>query len=881
MTSVLLFTASTAARIFRHGVPVLWVALAVLLFAAAMSSHAEDVSAGRSFALVVGDWQRTFDSIERSLNDQQLDEARRRRWDTLLTAVIDDARAFEADARREIEAQTRLLEALGPAPAEGQPAEGRDVARERKEISDTIGLYRARLAQTELAVTRAASLQEQLAATVRQRFVAQLLQRDPSPLAPGVLRDGLTAAADRFQQALAAPLDAWVALPDDQRVRLGWLLPIASLLAAGAAVVLRRPLVARAARRLAGGSPAPSAGRRLTSAALRTIGDGLLPALALAVPLLVIWGASDLPIGDPAIRVVLAVTLAVSALAVGAALVRATLAPPEPNAGLSPLTPEAARHLCRCIAFLGVVFIVELALRRAAIALPPAPVALHAVDGLTYCGLAAVGLALAARGRVWRQRQAATAEAALPSGDETGRWEEAGAAAEPGAAAESAAGASADRPARLHPPEPAKIVARIAALLAGLAAVATIVGQTRLGMTITDTLLWGATALGLCLLVRAAGRAAIAALLRTAPLRPTAGLTATTARGVLAAVRVLLDPLLAAVGIWALAPLWGFAREDLARWGRGMLQGFTIGGVTISLAALALAAVVLVAALAAARAARRALSDRLLPRTRLDAGVQNSISVGAGYVGVVAAVLLAISVLGVDLSNFAIVAGALSVGIGFGLQNIVNNFVSGLILLIERPVKVGDWVAVGSQQGLVKRINVRSTELETFERSAVILPNSDLLSNALINWTHKDRVGRVDVRVGVDYGVDSEKVRDVLLACARAHPEVMAWPQPFVLFFDFTDNALVFELRAFLRNVEKRARVASDLRFAIDKACREAGIAFPYTQSEVHLRDIERLEQVLARLTPAPPAEPSAGAPSSHRARTAAGRLFGRDRPGR
>lgn len=878
MTVLPVSIAAATARLYRRVAPYLQAALAVLLFAAAMPSHAEEVSAGRSFALVAGDWQRTFDSIERSLNDQ-VDEARRRRWDALLTAVIDDAHAFEADARREIEAQTRLLEALGPAPAEGQPAESRDVARERKEISDTIGLYRARLAQTELAVTRAASLQEQLASTFRQRFVQQLLQRDPSPLAPGVLRDGLAAATDRFRQTLATPLDAWAALPDDQRVRLGWLLPAALLLAGGAALVLRRPLVARAAHRFARVSPLPSAGRRLTSAALRTIGDGLLPAAALAVPLLVIWGATDLPVADPTIRVLLAATLALSAVIIGAALVRATLAPPEPDAGLSPLTPEAARHLCRCIAFLGIVFIIELALRRVAAALPPAPAALHAVDGLAYCGLAALGLALAARGRVWRQTETPLAEAALPPGDETGRWEEAGAAAEPGAVAEPAADASSARPARLRRPEPAKIAARIAALLAGLAAVAAIVGQTRLGMAITDTLLWGATALGLCLLARAAGRAAIAALLRTAPLRPSAGLTATTARGVLAAIRMLLDPLLAAVAIWALAPLWGFAREDLARWGRGMLQGFTIGGVTISLAALALAAVVLVVALAAVRAARRALSDRLLPRTRLDAGVQNSISVGAGYAGVVAAVLLAISVLGVDLSNFAIVAGALSVGIGFGLQNIVNNFVSGLILLIERPVKVGDWVAVGSQQGLVKRINVRSTELETFERSSVIVPNSDLLSNAVINWTHKDRVGRVDVRVGVDYGVDSETVREVLLACARAHPEVMAWPQPFVLFSDFTDNALVFELRAFLRNVEKRSRVASDLRFAIDKACREAGIPFPYAQSEIHLRDIERLEQVLAKLSPA--AEPSARAPSGHRVRTATGRLHGGDRSGR
>lgn len=851
--------ARAAARLWPSPASRLWALLLALFLAvtAAAPSAAQDPAAGRSFALVAGEWQRTFESVERAVSDQQqVDETRRRRWDALLTAVIDDARAFEADARREIEAQTRLLDALGPAPAEGQPPEARDVARERKEISDAIALYRARLAQTELAVTRAAALQEQLATTVRQRFVQRLLQRDPSPLAPGVMQEGLAAALDRLQQTLATPAGSWAALTDEQRTRLRWLLPATLLLAGSAAFLLRRPLNARATRRLAGGGSPPSVGRRLTALALRTTADGVLPAVALAAPVLVLWGTTDLPAADPGLRVVIAVAGALVTLVAGAALVRGALAPPETEAGLSPLTPPAARALCGCTALLGLVFVVELALRRAATALPAAPPSLDAVDGLVYCGLAAIGLALAARGRVWR-RQQRTTESLVTLDGEADRWQEAGASSEPGAAPQEAAPpvVAAEKPAR-RPLDPAKTTARIAALLVAGATFAAAIGQTRLAMTIVDTLLWAATALGLCLLARTAGRAAITALLRTAPLRPTNGLTATTARGVLAAVRVLIDPALIAIGIWALAPLWGLARADLTRWGRGMLEGFTVGGVTISLTAVALASVVLVSALAAARAGRRALASKLLPRTRLDAGVQHSISVGAGYAGVVAAFLMAISVLGVDLSSFAIVAGALSVGIGFGLQAIVNNFVSGLILLIERPVKVGDWVAVGSQQGVVKRINVRSTELETFERSTIIVPNSDLLSNAVVNWTHRDRVGRVDVRVSIDQGVDSAAARELLLACARDHPEVLGWPQPFVLLAEFADNALVFELRAFLRNVEKRVRVASDLRFAIDRACRDAGIAYPSTQSEIHLRDIERLERALGRLATQPEAAP-------------------------
>jgi small-conductance mechanosensitive channel len=282
-----------------------------------------------------------------------------------------------------------------------------------------------------------------------------------------------------------------------------------------------------------------------------------------------------------------------------------------------------------------------------------------------------------------------------------------------------------------------------------------------------------------------------------------------------------------------------------------ILAGFTVGGVRISLVDIALAITVFAVGLVVTRIVRQGLSDRVLPKTSLDVGVRNSIAVGAGYIGVILAVLMAIGVLGIDLSNIALVAGALSVGIGFGLQNIVNNFVSGLILLIERPIKVGDWVVVGATQGYVKQINVRATEITTFERASVILPNSELLSSAVTNWTHKDKMGRVEVRVGVAYGSDTEKVQDILLACAKAHPDVMSWPAPYVIFVDFGASSLDFDLRAYMRDVEKRLIVGSDLRFAVDKAFREAGIEIPFTQQDIHLRDIDRLEQALAGRAPA------------------------------
>ncbi len=202
------------------------------------------------------------------------------------------------------------------------------------------------------------------------------------------------------------------------------------------------------------------------------------------------------------------------------------------------------------------------------------------------------------------------------------------------------------------------------------------------------------------------------------------------------------------------------------------------------------------------------------------------------------AVLIGVSAAGLDLSNIAIVAGALSVGIGFGLQSIVNNFVSGLILIFERPIKQGDWVVVGNEEGHVKKIKVRATEIETFDRASVIIPNSDLISGTMKNWTHKSKLGRLEVRVGVSYDADEEKVRDILTQIASEHSGVLTRPEPYVLFMDFGASSLDFELRCFLKDIENKMSIASDLRFSIRKAFQDEGIEIPFPQQDVYIKQV-------------------------------------------
>jgi small-conductance mechanosensitive channel len=265
------------------------------------------------------------------------------------------------------------------------------------------------------------------------------------------------------------------------------------------------------------------------------------------------------------------------------------------------------------------------------------------------------------------------------------------------------------------------------------------------------------------------------------------------------------------------------------------MSDVTIGGRTFSLTDVLIGMVVFAILFILVRFIQGFLDVRVLRQTRMDVGVRDALKAGIGYVGVVIAALVAIHTAGIDLSGLAIVAGALSVGIGFGMQSIVSNFVSGLILLIERPIKEGDWIVVGQDEGYVKRISVRSTEIQTFSNATVIVPNSELITGSVTNWMYKDKSGRAELPIGVAYGSDTAKVREVLLDCLKGHNGIRAWPQPTVLFMDFGDNALLFQLRFYVNKVDDRLSIASDIRFAIDAAFREAGISIPFPQRDVHV----------------------------------------------
>jgi potassium-dependent mechanosensitive channel len=278
----------------------------------------------------------------------------------------------------------------------------------------------------------------------------------------------------------------------------------------------------------------------------------------------------------------------------------------------------------------------------------------------------------------------------------------------------------------------------------------------------------------------------------------------------------------------ALSPL-GYESHDIAANIRSAFNSFKIGDVTLSPSATASAIAIFFIVLAAVQGLRRWLDTKFLPLTRLDVGLRSSINATLGYAGVIAAAMTAMSSVGIGFEKLAIVAGALSVGIGFGLQSVVGNFVSGLILLWERAIRVGDWVVIGDEQGYVKRINVRSTEIETFDRATMIVPNQNLVSGVVKNWLRGDRVGRIKIAVAPHSGVDPEKMRDILLAAARAQEDVLRIPAPQVMFLGMEASGYKFELWCYVADVEKSARIRSDLHFDLHRRLAEAGIKLAAT----------------------------------------------------
>ena len=780
-------------QILRHRAISLFCALAFAVTAWMASAGAQTPAAAPPAPINVStqrldNAKTSLDQIRKSLSDSEVTDAALQNLRTELDPLSQSVQAVIADLSPRLDEVNTRLAQLGPKPADNAPPENPSISTER---DNQQRLFDATDAEVKRARLLAVEIQQTATIIIDRRralFTHALFARSQSLLSPSLWGD-VIGEVPHDVESIADLGRSWLAGATTQLG--GW--SAAAFVVALAALAVLYAALARIARRVLTRethATAPSRLRKAIAALWRAAVTVAMPVATMVafMALLRAFGLIDSSF-DALVR---SIVEAVARVALALGITRGLFAPHQPNWRLLDIGDRAAKSVVRFSVVVAIIVSINKvfnALNDLVAASLPASVALSGLCGLL------VALVIAATLRSLVDIDDGDGESAEVSVDP--QW---------------------------HFPLRLFTWAVIAAIV-----VAVFVGYVAFAGFLVDQIVWVAfvgTVLYLLVLLASDGLAA--ALEPQASVGRAIMMSIGLRRDALGQTAVLLSgatsvALFVAAAFLVLAP-WGVESTDLFGSLHAAYFGFAVDGITISLAGVVSALLLFVVVLLVTRAVQRWLELTFLPKTQLDSGLRNSIKTSIGYVGFIAAVALALARLGLTFSQFAIVAGALSVGIGFGLQSIVNNFVSGLILLWERAIRVGDWVVVGDEQGYVKRINVRSTEIETFDRATMIVPNSNLISGVVKNWVSGDRVGRIRIPVPVNLVADPEQVREVLIACAKAHDHVLKIPSPQAIFAGIDAAGLRFELMCYVGDVETSLRVKSDLHFEIFKRFKDAGI---------------------------------------------------------
>ena len=733
------------------------------------------------------------------------------------------------------------LAQLGPAPAKGQPPETAEIAQERAHLAGLREAIDAEIKQARLLMVEIDQLGDRLEARRRALFSTQLWTQGRSVFDPA-LWQGFVAAIPADTKRLASAITAEAAVAEAARHAPGTMASwVAALLGAFVIAVPGRRLLDRLGLRRAVALPEASRLRRSLLALWLVI-------VAVATPLLAGW----------LIRVVLSATGALTPLfetlatlglkvIVFAALIeglgRALLSRRHPGWRLAPISDSLVAALGKYPLILAVVVAVAtfIAGANAAIGISLAG-SVTAECLLVVLELVVIGKVLMVAGR---ERGVSFDAAPSP-----------GQALQPGQGVQPGQGES----------QLPWLIAALSAWLGLVAAgLAVALGYLALASFIMRELVWVAIVLStLFLLIRFVDDLFPALL----------GTSSRVGRSVRVAVG-LSDPALRQIGIL----LSGLARVALLLFGWSLVVApfgtdatdlfgrltsadlvIRLGEVSISPGAIIGGILILLVGLLITRGIRSWLESRYLPATAMDISVRTSLASAVTYIGALVAVVMASAYLGLSLDRIALFASALSIGIGFGLQSIISNFVSGLILLVERPVKVGDWIAIGDLEGDVRRVNVRATEIEMRDRSRLIVPNLDLITKTVRNVTHGGALGRIRIVLRVNDDADPIALRDLLARHLADHPEVLAKPPAQVYLSDAQDGGLEFTCYAYVASARDVFRVKSDLLFQIVPDLKVNGFALANSTPVVNVGMdkpvIEPAAEPPPPLTPPPPPPP-------------------------
>lgn len=695
--------------------------------------------------------------------------------------------------------QTRILEAeiaaLGPLPAEGK-SEPIAVSERREQLDRLLATHFGPVLAARQRQARAAVLVDELDARIGAMQRDRLFQYNASPLDP---RSWIKAAVGLSQDAVraASALSAVWGGADAGRAKAQALL---AALFAVLSVVAGFLLPRRVLRWIDGLSRTTSSpSKRL----LLILFHDLVAAAFLAVAVMLIALAVILilqPVLPQLAWIELALLLAVASLIVMVAawLGQSVLLSPFEELRIVHLEQADAERGCRLIRWLGLFVAVEAIIKI---------LELRGYSSLAVTNMASALVALVGAWCAWQLTHVLRKRRAEPPAD----------------VPDSADDSPVRSPETIDFVGPIGRLARIVMLVTALAALA--------GFVALALEMFSSTVMTLALV------AVLIYLQRTIHL--VAKLLADGAlgrfRGILHFVPMLSGILLTLAALPLLAIIWGYQSQEIGDALVALRVGIEFGDIRISFADVVTFALVFFAGYIVTRWVQRILRLSILPQFAVDAGATAAIVTIIGYVGIIAAALIAIATTGLDLTSLAFVAGALSVGLGFGLQSVVENFTSGIILLLERPVREGDWIEVGEHSGIVRKISVRSTRLETWDRHDIIIPNSQLVTESVKNLSLGDHAGRIVMDVSVAYDSDLQRVRELLLEIAAAHEQVLDEPPPAVTLDRFGDNAIQLRLFSFVSDVTIGPGVRSALNFEIARRFPDEGIRIPFPQREVHV----------------------------------------------
>lgn len=751
-------------------------------------------------------WQHELDQVESALGRPRLRYSDLNQYRDELQHLRSQLDDVSGRLQPRLDADKAQMSLLGAAPSAGQPPEPEQAAISRAELNYHFGLLSAGQGAVNSAGLRIDTLLNTIQDVRRKNFASILLQPIPGLYVYQTwakLPQDVPAATGKVYDLVA---NWWTDLTDPENVER---IVVAALIAA----LLLGLLCARLVRRLRRGDDA--AARPFWQRASVAAGVLCFRALPVVGPVIFLYAmlasAETLPERIDWLFYLTAQSVVI-VFTVGA-LASAVFAPRAPQWRLIAISDAAAERLCGLVILLAAVYSLS-SLLYVITRLVQAPFALTIAVALPSSLLLAGLVVALLRTPIDRGKDAAPSKLVKPV--RMAAW--------------------------------AIVAAIVVSALAGYLPLARFLAQqlvvTGSILAVVYLLLLWVDGFSQGLSDDGAGAGAW--------LKKAAGLEAARREQLALPISLLLKFAVLVLAVPLIMLQWGYSWPDIREWYRQLFFGFHIGSTEVTFGALLASIIVFGVGYAAARLFQGWLDAQVLLPAGISGGVRNSIRTGVGYVGILVAALVAISYAGFNLSSIAIVAGALSVGIGFGLQNLVNNFVSGLILLAERPIRVGDLVVVGGEEGYVRKISVRSTEIETFDRANVLIPNSYFIAEKVKNWTFRNNIRRLALPLGVAYGSDPHQVRAVLMKVAQDNADVLTAPAPFVMLDDFATSSLNFTLYAYVGDISKAGSVRTELGIAVLGAFKEAGIVIPFGQPDATQLKLDWLRDMIAIAESAP-----------------------------